>query len=149
MLPKPRFSKRIFGHSAGHLNWTGPIANGSDFRGNAMKSMKSNSWAPQTPEARGDENSSHRPPKTNRDIPEPLKPVGPSPVTPFHAATDIAILFQRNGASKGKGNVRRPTRANPTTCKGSCTSDSILHKGEGSFIPKSAPKRIKQTNHHL
>ena len=30
MLPKSRFSKRIFGHSAGHLNWTGPIANGSE-----------------------------------------------------------------------------------------------------------------------
>ena len=30
MLPKPRFSKLIFGHSAGsQLNWTGPIANNS------------------------------------------------------------------------------------------------------------------------
>ena len=25
MLPKSRFSKPIFGHSAGQLNWTGPI----------------------------------------------------------------------------------------------------------------------------
>ena len=30
MLPKPRFSKLIFGHSAGSTKWTGPIANSSD-----------------------------------------------------------------------------------------------------------------------
>ena len=30
MLPKPRFSKPIFGPPQGQLDWTGPIANSSD-----------------------------------------------------------------------------------------------------------------------
>ena len=32
MVPKSRFSTPIFGHSAGSINWTGPIANGSERR---------------------------------------------------------------------------------------------------------------------
>ena len=35
MLPKSRFSKAIFGHSAGRLTRTGPIANSSDL--NSLK----------------------------------------------------------------------------------------------------------------